>query len=66
MVKFARCNALLSLAIDASGKGCRYVAKADSEDDVVKDMSAHLNSVHQVDAGEMTANILATTKTTRG
>ena len=66
MVKFARCNALLSLALDASGKGCRYVAKAESEDDVVKDMSAHLESVHQVDPGEMKYNILATTKTTRG
>ena len=66
MVKFARCNALLSLALDASGKGCRYVAKAESEDDVVKDMSAHLASVHQVDPGEMKYNILATTKTTRG
>ena len=66
MVKFARCNALLSLAIDASGKGCRYVAKGESDDDVVKDMSAHLESVHNVTPGEMTQNILATTKTTRG
>ena len=66
MVKFARCNALLSLAVDASGKGCRYVAKADTEDGVVKDMDQHLQSVHQVDPGEMTANILASTKTTRG
>ena len=66
MVKFARCNALLSLAVDLSGKGCRYVAKAESEDDVVKDMSEHLSAVHQVEPGEMNANILATTKTTRG
>ena len=66
MVKFARCNALLSLALDASGKGCRYVAKAETEDDVVKDMSEHLQSVHQVDPGEMKYNILASTKTTRG
>ena len=66
MVRFARCNALLSLAVDATGKGCRYVAKGDSKDDVVKDMSDHLTSVHQVNAGDMTNNILATTKTTRG
>ena len=66
MVRFARCNALLSLAMDASGKGCRYVAKGESDDDVVKDMNQHLESVHQVEPGEMTANILATTKTTRG
>ena len=66
MIKFVRCNALLSLALDASGKGCRYVAKAESEDDVLKDMSQHLQSVHQVDPGEMKYNILASTKTTRG
>ena len=38
MVRFARCNALLSLALDSSGKGCRYVAKGASDDDVVKEM----------------------------
>ena len=61
MVRFARCNALLSLALDASGKGCRYVAKGENED-----MSDHLNSVHQVDPGEMKANILASTRTHGG
>ena len=66
MVKFARCNALLSLAIGADGKGCRYVAKGDSENDVVKDMGEHLTAVHQVQPGEMTENILAATKTNRG
>ncbi len=66
MVKFARCNALLSLAVDASGKGCRYVAKAESEEDVLKDMTGHIQGVHQVDASEMKLNILAATKTTRG
>ncbi len=66
MVRFARCNALLSLALDASGKGCRYVAKGDNDDVVVKDMSEHLSSVHQVDSGIMKANILASTKTNNG
>ena len=66
MVRFARCNALLSLALDASGKGCRYVAKGASDDDVVKEMSEHLTDVHQVDAGIMKANILASTKTNNG
>ena len=66
MVKFARCNSLLSLAMDASGKGCRYVAKADTEDGVVKDMDQHMQTVHQVEAGDMNANISAATKTTRG
>jgi predicted small metal-binding protein len=63
MVRFARCNALLSLALDASGKGCRYVAKGDDDDAVVKDMSEHLTSIHQVDPGIMKYNILASTRT---
>jgi len=52
--------------MDASGKGCRYVAKADTEDGVVKDMDQHMQTVHQVEAGDMNANISAATKTTRG
>ena len=63
MVKFARCNSLLSLAIGADGKGCRYVAKGDSDNDVVSDMASHISSVHQVDGGEMRENILAATRT---
>ncbi|MQG34638.1 MAG: DUF1059 domain-containing protein [SAR202 cluster bacterium] len=63
MVRFARCNALLSLALDASGKGCRYVAKGDSDDDVLKDMSSHLESVHGVDPSGQKETILASTKT---
>ena len=66
MVRFVRCNALLSLALDASGKGCRYVAKGPSDDDVVKEMGEHLTSVHQVDPGIMKFNILASTKTNNG
>ena len=65
MVKFARCNSLLSLAIGADGRGCRYVAKGDSENDVIKDMSEHLTSVHQVEPGVMKENIIGATKTTR-
>ena len=71
MVKFARCNSLLSLAIGADGKGCRYVAKGESDNDVVTDMVSHINSVHQnsvqqVEGSEMKENILAATKTHRG
>ena len=65
MIRFARCNALLSLALDASGKGCRYVAKGANDDEVVKDMTDHLTSVHKVDQ-DMKANILASTKTNNG
>lgn len=66
MVRFARCNALLSLALDANGKGCRYVAKGDTDDLVLEDMNDHLQSIHQVDPGNMKANILASTKTNNG
>ena len=63
MVQFARCNALLSLALDVSGKGCRYVAKGETDDAVVKDMSDHLNAVHKVDGSEMELNIRGVTRT---
>ncbi|MDA0264345.1 MAG: DUF1059 domain-containing protein [Chloroflexi bacterium] len=66
MVRFARCNALLSLALDKNGKGCRYVAKGESDNDVLKDMNDHMESVHGVDPKDMKANILASTKTNRG
>ena len=65
MVKYARCNALLSLALDESGESCRYMSKADTEQEVVDDMSNHMNTVHKVDAGDMVYNIRATVKTTR-
>ena len=65
MVKYARCNAILSLALDASGEGCRYMSKADTEDAVVEDMGKHMTSVHQVNPSELVWNIRATTKTTR-
>ncbi len=65
MVKYARCNALLSLAIDEHGQGCRFMAKADTEQRVVDDMSKHMADVHGVDAGELVENIKGVTKTTR-
>ena len=57
MVKYARCNALLSLALDEQGQGCRFMAKADTEQAVVDDMSKHMADVHGVDAGELVENI---------
>ena len=65
MVKYARCNAMLSLALDENGQPCRYMAKAETEDDVVADMSEHLSKVHEVDPSELVANIRGVTKTTR-
>ena len=63
MVRFARCNSLLSLAVGADGKGCRYVAKGESDNDVVTDMANHISGVHQVDGSGMKENILAATRT---
>ena len=64
-MKYARCNAMLSLAIDENGDPCRYMAKADTEQEVLTQMSQHLNSIHDVDATELVANIKGVTKTTR-
>ena len=63
MVRFVRCNALLSLALVSAGKGRRYIAKADTDDGVVKDMSEHMNSVHGVDVNGQRETILLSTKT---
>ena len=65
MVKYARCNAMLSLALDENGEGCRFMAKADTEDGVVRQMSQHLGKIHDVDAKELVANIKGVIKTTR-
>jgi predicted small metal-binding protein len=66
MVKFARCNSLLSYAVNAQGKGCRYVAKGDSDDAVLKDMTSHMEGEHHVEATELKLSILGAVKTTRG
>ncbi len=65
MVKYARCNALLSLALDENGEGCRFMAKADTEQGVLDGMKKHMAEVHDVDASELVENIKASTKTTR-
>ena len=64
-MKYARCNAMLSLAIDENGDPCRFMAKADTEQEVLDQMSVHLEKVHDVDAKELVANIKGVTKTTR-
>jgi len=65
MVKYARCNAMLSLALDENGQPCRYMSKAETEDAIVTDMSAHLKGVHAVDPADLINNIKGITKTTR-
>ncbi len=65
MVKFARCNAMLSLALDESGNPCRYMSKGDTEQDVLDDISKHLKGVHNVEPSDMVNNIRASIRTTR-
>ncbi|PKB77994.1 MAG: hypothetical protein BZY88_20110 [SAR202 cluster bacterium Io17-Chloro-G9] len=65
MVKYARCNAMLSLALDENGEPCRFMAQAETEDDVVSAMSQHLKNTHDVDPSDLIANIKGITKTTR-
>jgi predicted small metal-binding protein len=56
---------MLSLAIDENGDPCRYMAKADTEQEVLTEMSQHLKSIHDVDPAELVANIKGVMKTTR-
>ena len=65
MVKYARCNAMLSLALDEKGDPCRFMAQAETEDQVVEVMSQHLKATHDVDPSDLIANIKGITKTTR-
>lgn len=65
MVKYARCNAMLSLALDEKGEGCRFMAKADTEQAVIEQMSRHLVQTHEVDPKELINNIKGVIKTTR-
>ena len=65
MVKYARCNALISLALNEAREGCRYMAKADTEQEVLTQMSQHLKGIHDVDPAELVANIKGVMKTTR-
>ena len=62
-VMYARCNWMLSLALDENGQPCRYISKADSRDGVLTDMSTHIQSVHNVDPADLLNNIRAVTKT---
>ena len=63
-VNYARCNWMLSLALDENGQPCRYIAKAETVQDVVDEMSRHIQSVHSVDPAELINNIRAVTKET--
>ena len=62
---YAKCNWMLSLALDENGDPCRYMAKAESGQAVLEDMSNHVQTVHKIDASELVNNIKAVTKTIR-
>ena len=61
---YARCNWMLSLAMDENGQPCRYMAKAETGQAVLDDMSHHLQNVHNLDPAELLNNIKAITKAT--
>ena len=65
MVKFSRCNSLLSLALNEHGEGCRHIVKGDTDQDVIDGMIKHITDVHEVDANLMVGNIKSTIKSTR-
>ena len=60
---YARCNWMLSLALDENGEPCRFMAKAESGDEVLADMSSHMRNVHDIDPADLQNNIKAVTKT---
>ena len=62
-MQYARCNWMLSLALDENGQPCRYMAQAETTDAVVSDISSHIQSVHSVDPADLQNNIRAVTKT---
>jgi len=62
---YAKCNWMLSLAMDENGDPCKYLAKAESGDGVLADMSNHVQKVHNIDPSELVNNIKAVTKTIR-
>ena len=64
-MQYARCNWMLSLALDENGDPCRFMATAETTDAVVATMSNHIESVHSVDPADLLNNIKAVTKTTK-
>jgi predicted small metal-binding protein len=59
MVKYARCNNFMSLALDKEGQPCRYMSKANTEQAVLDDMVRHLQRVHNTDPTSLLNNIKA-------
>jgi predicted small metal-binding protein len=57
MVHYARCNNFMSLAIDKDGQPCRYMFKADTEQEVLDNMCQHVHDVHGVDPKSLINNI---------
>jgi len=62
---YARCNWMLSLAMDENGQPCRFMTQAESVQGVVDDMSRHIQKVHDIDPGELVNNIKSVTKPVR-
>ena len=58
-IQFARCNAMLSLALDKQGRPCRYVAKAETDEGVIADMVTPISSPHDIDGDDHVENIKA-------
>jgi predicted small metal-binding protein len=59
MVRYARCNNFMSLALNKDGQPCRYIFKAATEQQVLDNMMHHLQDVHKVDPKALVNNIKA-------
>jgi hypothetical protein len=62
-IKFVRCNALLSLAIDKDGNPCRYISKGADDNAVIADMTSHISSIHDIEGDDHVGNIKISIKT---
>ncbi len=59
MVRYARCNNFTSLALNKDGQPCRYMYKADTEQQVLDAMCRHMREVHGVDPTALQKTITA-------
>ncbi len=59
MVRYARCNNFMSLALDKDGQPCRYMFKGATEQQVLDNMMGHIQDVHKVDPKALVNNIKA-------
>ena len=54
---YARCNNFLSGATSAPGVNCAFMARAESEQEVIDQVFSHLKDVHSLDGNDLIETI---------